>query len=135
MSVTAEEIFLNPDGSERRLPTMIQVPWHASGFYFSFEQNEWVILLKMLVQVWWLFGYKFPNDFWFGYVFGTEWERFDFMIVDGWVKLNYVLYLFCYELYRRMVFLVGFEILAAFSTTFFYVFPWSYVFNHSSWEL
>ena len=89
----------------------------------------------MLVQVWWLFGYKFPNDFWFGYVFGTEWERFDFMIVDGWVKLNYVLYLFCYELYRRMVFLVGFEILAAFSTTFFYVFPWSYVFNHSSWEL
>jgi hypothetical protein len=135
MSLTAEEVFKNTDGSYRMLPTEQQIPWHASYYYFSFDQNEWFILWKMLFQVWWLFSYVYPNEYWFNYVFGDKWDSFFDMIADGWVLLNYVMYLFFYELYRRMVYLVGFEILAALCSPFYYVFAWSYVFNHQAWEL
>ena len=92
-------------------------------------------MFKLLFQTWWLFSYVYPNEFWFNYVFGDKWDSFGMMIADGWVMLNYINYLFFYELYRRLVFLVGFEILALFCSAFFYPLVWSYVFNHQAWEL
>ena len=135
MSLTAADIFLNPDGSFKRLPTMEQVPWHDSSYYFNFYYNEWFILAKLLFQVWWLLSYTFPNEFWFNYVFGDKWDSFGDMIADGWGLYNYVWYLYFYETYRRMIYLVGFQIIAAFCSTFYYFFAWSYVFNHQAWEL